>query len=80
MLGLQGTKGTLDPGADADLVILSERDFTSTGTGTSGFEDDGTVQDGNGGGSGLMKGGREVVVEEVWKFGVRIYKREAGKA
>jgi N-acetylglucosamine-6-phosphate deacetylase len=24
MLGLQGVKGTLDPGADADLVILSE--------------------------------------------------------
>jgi N-acetylglucosamine-6-phosphate deacetylase len=63
MLGLQGVKGTLDAGADADLVVLSD-----SGTGADG--------DG-GGGSGSESGGgwRELVVEEVWKFGVRIFER-----
>ncbi|KAK3903941.1 carbohydrate esterase [Staphylotrichum tortipilum] len=46
MLGVQGVKGSLDAGADADLVVLSE------------------------------EGGKEgggLVVEEVWKFGMRIF-------
>ncbi|TPX10157.1 uncharacterized protein E0L32_001354 [Thyridium curvatum] len=30
MLGLQGIKGSLDPGADADLVILSDNDESGT--------------------------------------------------
>lgn len=45
MLGLQGVKGTLDPGADADLVILSEE----------------------------PRGGL-LVLDEVWKFGTRLYR------
>lgn len=48
MLDLGGTKGTLEAGADADLVVLSE----------GGGED----------GAGL-------VVEEVWKFGVRVFEK-----
>ncbi len=44
MLGVQGVKGSLDAGADADLVVLSE--------------------EGESGG---------LVVDEVWKFGVRIF-------
>jgi N-acetylglucosamine-6-phosphate deacetylase len=52
MLGVQGIKGTLDAGADADLVVLSER-----------------VSEENGGRK------RELVVDEVWKFGVRIFER-----
>jgi N-acetylglucosamine-6-phosphate deacetylase len=58
MLGLQGVKGTLDAGADADLVVLSD-----SGTGGGGSESE----------SG--SGWRELVVEEVWKFGVRIFER-----
>ncbi|KAK4103310.1 carbohydrate esterase family 9 protein [Parathielavia hyrcaniae] len=58
MLGVQGVKGTLDAGADADLVVLSEMVSSN---------------DGNGGGGG---GGRqELVVDEVWKFGVKIFER-----
>jgi len=45
MLGLHTVKGTLDAGADADLVVLSE-----------------AANDGR----------TELVVDEVWKFGVRI--------
>jgi N-acetylglucosamine-6-phosphate deacetylase len=66
MLGLQGIKGTLDAGADADLVVLSDSDSDSdTGAGI--------VTGGDGSGSG--NGWRELVVEEVWKFGVRIFER-----
>ncbi|KAL2260297.1 hypothetical protein VTK26DRAFT_5735 [Humicola hyalothermophila] len=46
MLGINGVKGTLDSGADADLVVLSEN----------------------------REGGQtSLVVDEVWKFGVRIF-------
>jgi N-acetylglucosamine-6-phosphate deacetylase len=60
MLGVQGIKGTLDAGADADLVVLSEH--------VSDGDDNGTRR-------------RELVVDEVWKFGVRIFERghEKGK-
>jgi N-acetylglucosamine-6-phosphate deacetylase len=44
MLGLQGVKGCLEDGADADLVVLSE--------------DDGGV-----------------LVDEVWKFGTKVFSR-----
>lgn len=48
MLGLQGIKGCLDDGADADLVILSEKDNVN---------------------------GVELVVDEVWKFGMKVFVR-----
>jgi len=48
MLGVEGVKGCLEAGADADLVVLSEN------------EED---------------GGRELVVDEVWKFGIRVFER-----
>lgn len=47
MLGLEGVKGTLDPGADADLVVLGE-----------------TVD---------PKAGPLLTVDQVWKFGVKVY-------
>jgi N-acetylglucosamine-6-phosphate deacetylase len=43
MLGLEEVKGTLAPGADADLIILSE-----------------------------AESGRELKLDEVWKFGSRV--------
>ncbi|KAK6064146.1 N-acetylglucosamine-6-phosphate deacetylase [Seiridium cupressi] len=46
MLGLQGHKGGLEDGADADLVVLSEQEI------------DGRV---------------ELVVDEVWKFGTKVF-------
>ncbi|PHH61312.1 hypothetical protein CDD81_491 [Ophiocordyceps australis] len=49
MLGLGGVKGTLDAGADADLVVLSE-DMSGDGC-------------------------QQLVVDEVWKFGTRCYRR-----
>ncbi|KJZ76922.1 hypothetical protein HIM_03799 [Hirsutella minnesotensis 3608] len=52
MLGLQGIKGTLAPGADADLVIFSE-----------------TQRDGPGGST-------QLVLDEVWKFGTRLYRAD----
>ena len=45
MLGVQGVKGSLDAGADADLVIFSEDN-------------------------------KGLVVDEVWKFGAKIFERE----
>ena len=48
MLGVQGLKGCLDDGADADLVVLSE------------------VQNGN---------RRELIVDETWKFGSKVFSR-----
>jgi N-acetylglucosamine-6-phosphate deacetylase len=48
MLGVEGVKGCLEPGADADLVILSEE---------------------------ACRGRRSLVVDEVWKFGTRIYEK-----
>ncbi|PHH87514.1 hypothetical protein CDD83_8752 [Cordyceps sp. RAO-2017] len=53
MLGLQGVKGTLDPGADADLVVFSEESSDGLGAGS------------------------QLVLDEVWKFGARLYR--AGK-
>jgi N-acetylglucosamine-6-phosphate deacetylase len=48
MLDLQDVKGTLNEGADADLVILSSQD-------------------------GAVGGERKLVVDEVWKFGVKVF-------
>jgi N-acetylglucosamine-6-phosphate deacetylase len=48
MLGLQGVKGTLDEGADADLVVLDLQD-------------------------GAVGGEKKIVVDEVWKFGVKVF-------
>lgn len=50
MLGLQGIKGSLDPGADADLVIFSEETDTD--------------------------GDPRLAVDEVWKFGSRVYHKD----
>lgn len=50
MLGVVGTKGTLDADADADLVILSEEQ--------------------------TAEGRKSLVVDEVWKFGSRVFARE----
>jgi len=47
MLGIQGTKGTLEAGGDADLVVFSEEKNA-----------DGTPR---------------LVVDEVWKFGARVF-------
>ncbi|KAI0888471.1 carbohydrate esterase family 9 protein [Annulohypoxylon maeteangense] len=49
MLGLQGIKGCLDDGADADMVVLSESPKTG--------------------------GGIDLVVDEVWKFGTKVFTR-----
>jgi N-acetylglucosamine-6-phosphate deacetylase len=56
MLGVQGVKGSLEAGADADLVVLSEA-----------------------AGRGEEEGRTELVVDEVWKFGVRIFERKFEK-
>lgn len=48
MLGLQGVKGSLEDGADADLVVLSEAQNEQ---------------------------GIELVVDEVWKFGSKVFTR-----
>ncbi|KAK3682536.1 carbohydrate esterase family 9 protein [Podospora appendiculata] len=50
MLHVQGIKGSLDAGADADLVILSEE---------------------------KSEGRTTLVVDEVWKFGAKVFKRHA---
>ncbi|KAK7747338.1 N-acetyl-glucosamine-6-phosphate deacetylase [Cytospora paraplurivora] len=50
MLGLKGVKGSLDAGADADLVIFSEE--------------------------GDADGANRLVVDEVWKFGTRVYHKD----
>ncbi|KAL2131709.1 hypothetical protein VTI74DRAFT_4700 [Chaetomium olivicolor] len=53
MLGVQGVKGALEAGADADLVVLSEEEVSSAEDGRR----------------------TKLVVDEVWKFGVRIFER-----
>ena len=58
MLGVAGTKGTLDAGADADLVVLSEEEVLAV--------------------DNAGQGRTELVVEEVWKFGVRVFERGVG--
>jgi N-acetylglucosamine-6-phosphate deacetylase len=50
MLGLQGTKGVLSPGADADILVLEET-----------IDEDGF---------------RQLNVEQVWKFGEKVYDAE----
>ena len=54
MLGLADIKGTLRPGADADLVVLDDKRETNV---------DVTLR-----------------VDEVWKFGGRVYCRESENA
>ncbi|KAI5464658.1 hypothetical protein BGZ63DRAFT_350174 [Mariannaea sp. PMI_226] len=51
MLGLEGVKGTLTAGADADLVVLSEEE---------------------------VGGVHKLVLDEVWKFGKRVFRAEGG--
>lgn len=50
MLGLDGVKGSLDSGADADLVVLGETDDPDAGP--------------------------ILTVDQVWKFGVKVYDAE----
>ena len=54
MLGVQDRKGTLNVGADADLVVLDEH-----------VGADGKV---------------ELSVDEVWKFGVKVYESKTAEA
>ncbi|KAK7192667.1 hypothetical protein DPSP01_006901 [Paraphaeosphaeria sporulosa] len=54
MLGLAGVKGSLQEGADADLVVLD-------------------VQE------GAVGEDKRVVVDQVWKFGVKVHEREDGQ-
>lgn len=49
MLELAGNKGTLDAGADADLVVFSEAE---------------------------VDGATQLVVDEVWKFGKRVFQQD----
>ncbi|KAK2865031.1 hypothetical protein FQN49_003977 [Arthroderma sp. PD_2] len=55
MLGILDTKGTLAPGADADLVVLGEDRPADGGMGT-------------------------LTVDQVWKFGVKVFDKEKDKA
>lgn len=55
MLGLEGVKGSLQQGADADLVVLDVLD-------------------------GAVGDEKKVVVDQVWKFGVKVHDREAAKS
>lgn len=57
MLGLKGVKGSLDAGADADLVIFSEERDLSSSAGTTTEEE----------------GAPRLAIDEVWKFGSRVY-------
>ena len=66
MLGVSGIKGCLDAGADADLVVLSEHETDA---------DADAAGDGDGAGDGEAGRRRELVVDEVWKFGVRVFSR-----
>ncbi|KID92909.1 N-acetylglucosamine-6-phosphate deacetylase [Metarhizium guizhouense ARSEF 977] len=56
MLGFQGIKGSLEAGADADLVIFSEEEST-TGSGS-----------------------KQLVLDEVWKFGSLLHTANRTKA
>lgn len=55
MLGCQDIKGSLEAGADADLVIFSE-EVSATGSGS-----------------------KQLVLDEVWKFGSRLHKANSAK-
>lgn len=48
LLGISGTKGSLDAGVDADLIVLHEE----------------TNED-----------GKQLIVNQVWKFGTRVFDR-----
>ncbi|CAK7262800.1 N-acetyl-glucosamine-6-phosphate deacetylase [Sporothrix epigloea] len=65
MLGLQGVKGSLDAGADADLLVLSAEDVLETPTSptTAAVTDGASVVS------------KRLHVDEVWKFGQRVYQR-----
>ena len=54
MLGLEGVKGSLQEGADADLVVLDVLE-------------------------GAVGEDKRVVVDQVWKFGVKVHDREEGR-
>ncbi|KAH7040277.1 family 9 carbohydrate esterase [Microdochium trichocladiopsis] len=64
MLGLQGKKGCLDEGADADLVILSETTSSSNAA-------DSTAAVGR-----SARQQQQLVVDEVWKFGAKVFSRK----
>lgn len=60
LLGLVGAKGSLDEGSDADLVVLDHVDV-----------------DEGGGEVGMVSARKKkLVVEQVWKFGRRVFVRE----
>lgn len=52
VLGMENVKGTLRDDADADFVVLSEKDVPGQST-------------------------TELVVDQVWKFGVKVFDRES---
>jgi N-acetylglucosamine-6-phosphate deacetylase len=60
LLGLQGVKGCLEEGADADLVVL---DFVEGQEGAEVGDSDAPK--------------KKLVVEQVWKFGRRVFVRES---
>ncbi|EGO54042.1 hypothetical protein NEUTE1DRAFT_68347 [Neurospora tetrasperma FGSC 2508] len=60
MLGLKGVKGSLESGADADLVVFEEVEVE--------VED---LLDGSG-----KISRKQLVVDEVWKFGERVFVRD----
>ncbi|EPE05117.1 n-acetylglucosamine-6-phosphate deacetylase [Ophiostoma piceae UAMH 11346] len=68
MLGLDGQKGTLEPGADADLIVLSAEEVLDTpqspmaATATSAAGAVGVVN-------------TRLHIDEVWKFGERVFQR-----
>lgn len=55
VLGLEGVKGSLVEGADADLVVFGERDSVVDGDNVS------------------ASGVKELVVDQVWKFGKKVF-------
>ncbi|KAL1890553.1 N-acetyl-glucosamine-6-phosphate deacetylase [Sporothrix stenoceras] len=66
MLGLQGVKGSLDAGADADLLVLSAEEVLELPSSPT---------------TAAVTGGASVVttrlhVDEVWKFGQRVHQRK----
>ncbi|CAK7564602.1 MAG: N-acetyl-glucosamine-6-phosphate deacetylase [Sporothrix epigloea] len=65
MLGLQGVKGSLDAGADADLLVLSIEEVLEVPTSptTAAVTDGASVVN------------TRLHVDEVWKFGQRVYQR-----
>ncbi len=68
MLGLQGVKGSLDAGADADLIVLSAEDVfeapTSPSTAAAAGVDARILA-------------KRLHIDEVWKFGKRVHQCKA---